>query len=77
LLYGVFLLEAVGNTAKRSAAERETKTLTAELSTMQAEYLAYTKQVSPERAAQLGFVKPTEVSTVFAANARPLSLVGQ
>ena len=77
LLYGVFLLEAVGSTAKRAAAEREMKSLTVELSTMQAEYFAYTKEVSPERAAELGFVKPTEVSTVFAATPRPLSLVGQ
>ena len=75
LLYGVFLLEAVGSTAKRASAEREIKTLTAELSTMQARYLAYTKEVSPERAAALGFVPSTDVSTVFATNPQPLSLL--
>ena len=74
LLYGIFLLQAVSSTAKRAAAEREIKTLTAELSTMQARYLGLTREVSPERATELGFVKPTEVSTVFAASPRPLSL---
>ena len=75
LLYGIFLLEAVGSTAKRAEAGREVKALTAELSQMQARNLAHTKTVSPERAAELGFVKPTQVSTVYAAAARPLSLV--
>jgi hypothetical protein len=77
LLYGVFLLQAVGHTAKRAEAGREIKALTSELSGMQARYLAYTREVSLERAAELGFVKPTEVSTVFAATPRPLSLSGQ
>ena len=77
LLYGIFLLEAVSSTAKRADAGRENKALTAELSTMQARYLAYTKEVSPERAERLGFVKPTEVSTVFASNPRPLTLVSE
>ncbi|MDP4020530.1 MAG: hypothetical protein Q8P58_00605 [Candidatus Adlerbacteria bacterium] len=77
LLYGLFLLQAVGHTAKRAEAGRETKALTSELSGMQARYLAYTREVSPERAAELGFVKPTEVSTVFASTPRPLSLRGQ
>jgi hypothetical protein len=75
LLYGIFLLEAVGATAKRADAGREVKQLTAELSSMQAHYLAYTKEVSPERAARLGFVKSTEVSTVVASDQKPLSLV--
>lgn len=76
LMYGVFLLEAVGSTAKRAEAGREIKALTAELSTMQASYLGFTKEVSSERAANLGFVKSTEVSTVY-TSARPLSLVAQ
>lgn len=75
LLYGIFLLEAVGSTAKRASAMREIKTLTAELSTMQASYLTHTKAVSPERAEELGFVQSTEVTTVFATNPHPLSLV--
>ena len=77
LLYGVFLLEAVGSTAKRAHAEREMKALTAELSTMQARYLSYTKAMSPEHAEELGFVKPTEVSVVYATTPQPLSRVGQ
>ncbi len=72
LLYGIFLLEAVSSTAKRAAAEREVKAITTELSTMQARYLAYTKEVSPQSAAELGFVEPQEVSTVY-ASARPLT----
>ena len=72
LLYGIFLLEAVSSTAKRASAEREIKTITAELSSMQARYLAVTREVSPERAAALGFVKPTEVTTVYASS-RPLT----
>ncbi len=74
LLYGVFLLTAVSTTAKRASAEREIKTLTTELSTMQARYLAYTKEVSPERATELGFVKSRNISTVFASSPRPLTL---
>jgi|SRR3989344_806997 len=76
LLYGIFLLEAVGSTAKRASAEREIRTITAELSTMQARYLAYTKEISPERAEALGFVTPTEVSTVYASS-RPLTFSSQ
>lgn len=77
LLYGIFLLEAVGSTAKRAHAEREIKAVTSELSGMQARYLAHTKTISPEQAAALGFVKPTEVATVYAAAASPLSLVSE
>ena len=77
LLYGVFLLQAVGHTAKRAEAGREIKALTSELSGMQARYLSYTREVSPKRAAELGFVKPTEISTVYATTPRPLSLSGQ
>jgi len=76
LMYGIFLLEAVSSTAKRAHAEREIKALTSELSTMQSQFLSYTREVSPERATSLGFVTPSEVSTVFAATPRPLSLVG-
>lgn len=77
LLYGIFLLEAVGSTARRAHAEREITSVTSELSAMQARYLGFTKEVSPERAEELGFVKSTEVSTVYAAEARPLSLVAR
>lgn len=64
-LYGFLLLEAVGHTASRSAAEGKIRHITSELGTLESQYLESTKEVTPELAASLGFVKPTNVSVVF------------
>ena len=65
-LYGIFLLEAVGNTAERSNAERQVHSLTSKVSQLEQQYLIKTKEITPERALALGFVRPTEVTTVVA-----------
>lgn len=69
LLYGIFLLEAVAHTAKRTSAEREVRALTSKLGGLQSQSLARTKDLTLEHATELGFVKPKEVSTVFATEA--------
>jgi hypothetical protein len=75
-LYGVFLLEAVGNTARRSAAEREVHKLTTTISTLEQTYLSKTREMTLDRAHDLGFVAPTQVTTVFIARgSSSLSLV--
>ncbi|MBX4192556.1 hypothetical protein KW798_03670 [Candidatus Parcubacteria bacterium] len=64
-LYGFLLLEAVGHTASRSQAESKIRQITSELGTLEANYLHSTKEVTPELAASLGFVKPIETSVLF------------
>ncbi|HVU79788.1 MAG TPA: hypothetical protein VHD37_00315 [Candidatus Paceibacterota bacterium] len=74
LLYGIFLLEAVANTAKRTAAERDARALSADTSDLEGQYLAHTKSLTLEKAAQLGYVAPEHTTTVFAvAGSRALS----
>lgn len=76
LLYGIFLLEAVANTAKRTAAEREARVLASSASSLEGQYLASTRELTPARAAELGFVPPATTTTVF-ASAGSLSLRGR
>ena len=74
LLYGIFLLEAVANTAKRSSAERQVRDLTSRVGLLEGEYLAHTRALTPQLAQEMGFVSPTSITTVFAAaGARSLS----
>ena len=68
-LYSVFLLEAVAHTATRAQAQSEIHTTTSRLSTLEAQYLSLTGGMTEAKAEELGFVRPTEVSTVFATNA--------
>jgi hypothetical protein len=73
-LYVVFLMLAVQHTAARTSAQREVDALTVHLSGLETQYLAKTKELTPARAAELGFVQPHLVSAVFAdTNARTLS----
>lgn len=65
-LYGVFLLEAVGHTASRARAAQEIKHLKSELSGLENRYLSAAQDLTPERAAALGFVSPKEITTVYA-----------
>ena len=64
-LYGVFLLEAVGNTARRTAIEREIRSVTSELSSLEQMYLSQTREMTLARAHMLGFVVPETITTVF------------
>jgi hypothetical protein len=73
-LYGIFLLEAVGNTAQRTAAERQIRNLTSKVSQLEEAYLVKTREMTLSRAEAMGFVAPTKVTTVFAtAGATSLS----
>src|SRR5258708_837966 len=73
-LYGIFLLEAVGQAASRTTAERQIRDLSSQLSVLEGQYLAATKELTPERAASLGYVAPAQISTVVISKA-PLSFV--
>ena len=74
-LYGIFLLMAVTHTASRTAAERQINQISAHLGDIEMAYLTQQKALTPERAAELGFVKPQSVSTVFAsAGSKTLTL---
>jgi len=74
-LYGIFLLMAVSHTASRTAAERQITKLSANLSDIEMQYLTQQKALTPELAAELGFVRSTNVSTVYAtAGSRTLTL---
>lgn len=67
-LYGAFLLGAVSHTAARTSMEKETRTLSASVSTLEGEFLAETKALSRDRAVELGFVPPKDVATVYAGD---------
>ncbi len=73
-LYGIFLLMAVTHTASRTAAERHISKLSVKSGDVEAHYLAEQRSLTPERAQELGFVKPKTVSTVYAADTRVLTL---
>jgi hypothetical protein len=65
-LYGIFLLEAVGNTAKRAALERDVRALSSKVSGLEQAYLSATREMTLERAKAMGFVVPSEITTVYA-----------
>lgn len=64
--YGALLLGAVAHAAHQTEAQESIKKLSQELGSLEAHYLTQTKELSPERAAALGFVAPISVATVFA-----------
>ncbi len=66
-LYCSFLLLAVVHTAQRTDAGRQITAVTSRLSDLEAQYLADTKELTPDRATALGFVAPTAMATVFTA----------
>lgn len=67
-LYGALLLGAVSHTAARTSMEKETRALNASISLLEGEFLNETKALSRDRAAQLGFVAPKDVATVYAGD---------
>ena len=74
-LYAFFLLEAVAHTASRTQAQAKIHHYTSELSGLEETYLSATRDMTLDRARELGFVTPTEVSTVYVTDpSRALSL---
>jgi hypothetical protein len=65
-LYGALLLGAVSHAAGRTAAGTQVRSLNHAVSTLEGKFLADTQSLSPEKAAQLGFVAPVSVATVYA-----------
>ena len=65
-LYGALLLGAVAHTAARTTAEKEVRSLSVSVSSLENQFLTQTKSLNPERAAELGFVEPTAITTVYA-----------
>lgn len=66
-LYGTFLLLAVGHTASRAHAAQSVKEIKSQLSRLESQYLDATQELTPAYAASLGYVRPAEVATVYAA----------
>ena len=64
-IYVVFLLFAVGRTEERARAEASIKEVGSELGGIQAQYIAATQTVTPERAAALGFVRPEPSAVIY------------
>ena len=74
-VYVIFLLLAVGHTEERAHAEASIKEVSSELGGIQAQYIAATQSVTPERAAALGFVQPeSNAVTYIDATVRNFSL---
>lgn len=64
LLYGFFLLEAVAHAAGFTEAQGQISALNEQLGSLEAQYLAQTIALTPDRAEALGFVVPTQIDTV-------------
>ncbi len=74
-LYVVFLMLAVGHTASRTAARDTVDSLTVEVSALETSYLRDMERLTPSYARELGFVRPSDVTPVYAQDTRaPLSL---
>lgn len=64
-LYGVFLLQTVVHAAARQTAEREIRTIEGALGGLESQYLLQNKNLTPQRAAELGFVTTKNVFIVY------------
>ena len=64
-LYGVFLMIAVEHTATRTAVQSQVDALTLQLGSLETQYLTESRTLTPEYAAQLGYVTPTQTTAVF------------
>ncbi len=74
-LYGFFLLEAVAHTANRTQAQAKIQGYTSKLSGLEESYLSQTREMTLDRAHELGFVTPKDISTVYVNDpSRALSL---
>ena len=64
-IYGALLLGAVTHTAVQTKAQREVGTLAAEVSTLEAQYFAIIRSITPERARDMGFEAPKVSFAIF------------
>src|SRR5581483_5806180 len=64
--YVVFLMVAVEHTAGRTVAQSKIDALTVEVSALETHYLSNMETLTPQRAAELGYVIPASVTPVFA-----------
>lgn len=76
-LYSAFLLEAVAHAASKTAAENRIQKISEHLSSLEAQYLALTQSLTPQKAAELGFITPATVASIYAAQDTSLSFVGR
>jgi len=65
-LYGTFLLMAVAHAASIAGAARQVRTLTTEVSKLEATYLTLTKSLTITDATAMGFEKPHQIVVVYA-----------
>ncbi|HVZ75887.1 MAG TPA: hypothetical protein VG934_01290 [Candidatus Paceibacterota bacterium] len=64
--YGVFLLEAVANAAKRTDAQKELSAITTHIGEMETGYLAATRDLTLDSVKAMGYVAPAGITTVLA-----------
>lgn len=72
--YAVFLLLAVERTAGRAKDETSIQSVSAQLGTLESQYLARTQTLTPQLAANLGYVAPSDKEIVYVQPQSGLSL---
>ncbi len=72
-LYCALLLLTVSHAAQRQKAQREIRELTANISSLESQYLAQTQDITARLGQELGMVEPAHTATVYTA-ARTLSM---
>lgn len=73
-LYAALLLGAIAYAAGEAQAANEVKALSAQIGSLEADYLALTRALSPERATALGLVRPQQQFVVYASSQEGLTL---
>ena len=69
---------AVSHAAAHASLEKSISMTTEHLGELEQQYLAATKSITPQKAAELGFAAPTVVATVYTnAPAHTLSYAGR
>lgn len=77
-LYSAFLLEAVAHAGSKTTAQSQIRKTSEHLSSLEAQYLALTQSITPQKASALGFVSPSVVTSVYAnGESGSLSFVGR
>lgn len=67
-LYGFFLLEAVAHTASRTESQAKIRDYTSKLSTLEETYLSASRDMTLDKAKELGYVTPKDVATVYVSD---------
>ena len=65
-LYSGFLLEAVAHAASETSAQSQIGQTSEHLSLLEAQYLSLTQSITPQKAADMGFVTPKVVASIYA-----------